>query len=118
MQQFCAKYDAPVSLFIYQMTLRKLTSRTTLLDFLSHVQQEAEKQGKKRKALNIVSLQKSLTRFMNERNYEEMAIGNVGVGFINDYKVWLQEKQLANSTSSQYLHDLRSSLKELSLIHI
>ena len=86
------------------MTLRKLTSRTTLLDFLSHVQQEAEKQGKKRKALNIVSLQKSLTR----------AIGNVDVGFINDYKVWLQEKQLANSTSSQYLHDLRSSLKEAS----
>ena len=42
---------------------------------------------------------------MNERNYEEMAIGNVDVGFINDYKVWLQEKQLANSTSSQYLHD-------------
>ena len=108
------KYDAPVSLFICQMTLRKLTSRTTLLDFLSHVQQEAEKQGKKRKALNIVSLQKSLTRFMNERNYEEMAIGNVDVGFINDYKVWLQEKQLANSTSSQYLHDLRSSLKEAS----
>ena len=51
---------------------------------------------------------------MNERNYEEMAIGNVDVGFINDYKVWLQEKQLANSTSSQYLHDLRSSLKEAS----
>ena len=108
------KYEVPTLPAICQMTLRKLTSKTTLLDFLSHVQQEAEKQGKKRKALNIVSLQKSLTRFMNERNYEEMAIGNVDVGFINDYKVWLQEKQLANSTSSQYLHDLRSSLKEAS----
>ena len=65
------------------MTLRKLTSKTTLLDFLSHVYQEAEKQGKKRKALNIVSLQKSLTRFMNERNYEEMAIGNVGTSYLH-----------------------------------
>ena len=108
------KYEVPTLPAICQMTLRKLTSKTTLLDFLSYVCQEAEKQGKKRKALNIVSLQKSLTRFMNERNYEEMAIGNVDVGFINDYKVWLQEKQLANSTSSQYLHDLRSSLKEAS----
>ena len=105
------KYDAPVSLFICQMTLRKLTSKTTLLDFLSHMCQEAEKQGKKRKALNIVSLQKSLTRFMNERNFEEMAIGDVGAGFINDYKVWLQEKQLANSTSSQYLHEVFGTMK-------
>ena len=105
------KYEVPTLPAICQMTLRKLTSKTTLLDFLSHVCQEAEKQGKKRKALNIVSLQKSLTRFMNERNFEEMAIGDVDAGFINDYKTWLQEKQLANNTSSQYLHDLRSSLK-------
>ena len=49
---------------------------------------------------------------MNERHYEEMAIGDVDTGFINDYKTWLQEKQLAYNTSSQYLHDFRSSLKE------
>ena len=108
------KYEVPTLPAICQMTLRKLTSKTTLLDFLSHMCQEAEKQGKKRKALNIVSLQKSLTRFMNERNFEEMAIGDVDAGFINDYKTWLQEKQLANNTSSQYLHDFRSSLKTAS----
>lgn len=90
------------------------SSHKQLLAFVPEICQEAEQQGKRRKALNMISLQKSLTRYLSEKGVEDIALRKADAAFVKGYEGWLQSKELARSTSLQYLHDLKGVLKEAS----
>lgn len=87
------------------------TRRGSLLGFLEEVHQRAEQQGKHRKALNLLSLRRSLAQFLKSLQHEDVDWKGVDQAFVKGYEAWLMGKQLARSTTVQYLHDLKWVMK-------